>query len=125
MTDVISSRCAPMRSAVVRSHRTQSSIIALGLAAASVLAVGALQSVPRDGAQVAAIFSPWSDSADVMARVAQADGLMVRRGLIDSIVVVQSSEPGLIGRLYAAGAWLVIDPTIFGGCLAGRDDPAR
>jgi hypothetical protein len=39
--------------------------------------------------------------------------------------VVQSDEPGLIGRLYAAGAWLVIDPNVFGGCLAGHGDRAR
>jgi hypothetical protein len=125
MTDVFPSGCATMRSIIARTHGAQPLIIALGLAAASVLSVGALQAVPHDGAQVAAIFSPWSDSAGVMARVAQADGLMVRRGLIDSIVVVQSNEPGLIGRLYASGAWLVIDPSVFGGCLAGHGDPAR
>lgn len=100
-------------------------IIAAGLAAASVLAVAALQGVPRDGAQVAAIFPPWTSSAGVVTRVAQADGLLVRRGLIDSIVVVQSDAPGLIRRLYAAGAWLVIDPTVFGGCLAGHNEPVR
>jgi hypothetical protein len=100
-------------------------IIAAGLAVASVLTVAALQGIPRDGAQVAAIFPPWTSSGGVVVRVAQADGLVVRRGLLDSIVVVQSDKPGLIGRLYAAGAWLVIDPAVFGGCLAGHSEPAR
>ena len=115
----------PMRSAIEQRHSAQPLIIAAALAAASVVAVAALQGVPRDGAQVAAIFSPWMRSDRVMARVAQADALLVRRGLLDSIVVVQSDEPGLIRRLYAAGAWLVIDPTVFGGCLAGHSEPAR
>jgi len=100
-------------------------IMVASLAAASVLSVAALQAVPRDGAQVAVIFAPSTSSDGVMARVAQADGLLVRRGLFDAIVVVQSDEPGLVARLYAAGAWLVIDPNVFGGCLAGHSDSAR
>jgi hypothetical protein len=103
----------------------QSLIAAAGLAAASVLAMAALQAVPRDGTRVAAIFSPWANGGDVVARVAQANGRVVRLGLIDSIVLVQSDEPGLIRRLYAAGAWLVVDPDVFAGCLAGHGDRAR
>jgi|HubBroStandDraft_3_1064219.scaffolds.fasta_scaffold1748556_1 hypothetical protein len=114
-----------MRSDIERRRSAQPLIIAAGLAVASVLSVAALQAAPHDGAQVAAIFSPWTSSGSALTRVAQADGLLVRRGLIDSIVVVQSDEPGLIARLYAAGAWLVIDPNVFGGCLAGHGDSAR
>jgi ABC-type nitrate/sulfonate/bicarbonate transport system substrate-binding protein len=106
------------------SHKTQSLIAAALLAVLSVLAMAALQAHPRDGTQVAAIFSPWARDDAAIARVAQAGGLLVRRGIIDTIVVVQSDEPGLIDRLYAAGAWLVIDPATFGGCLAGRADVA-
>jgi hypothetical protein len=98
---------------------------AIGLAAASTLAMGALRALPRDGTQVAAVFAPWTSGGEVFARVADADGLVVRRGLFDAIVVVRSDAPGLIARLYGAGAWLVIDPDVFGGCLAGRSDPAR
>ena len=125
MTEASSSAAPPMRSTIEFKRGAQPLIIAVGLAAASVLAVAALQAVPRDGTQVAAIFAPWDESGGVMARVAQADGLLVRRGLFDSIVVVQSDEPGLIGRLYASGAWLVIDPNVLGGCLAGHGDRAR
>ncbi|HEY1543264.1 MAG TPA: hypothetical protein VGG01_12710 [Xanthobacteraceae bacterium] len=98
---------------------------AIGLAAASVLAMAGLEAHPRDGMQVAAVFAPWTSSGGVIAHVAEADGLVVRRGLFDSIIVVRSDAPGLIGRLYGAGAWLVIDPDVFGGCLAGQADPAR
>jgi hypothetical protein len=98
---------------------------AIGLAAASVFAMVGLQAYPRDGTQVAAVFAPWTGSGEVIARIADADGLVVRRGVLDSIVVVRSDAPGLISRLYGAGAWLVIDPDVFGGCLAGRPDEAR
>jgi hypothetical protein len=101
---------------------TQSLIVVAALVVASVLAMAALQAHPRDGAQVAAVFSPWTDGGGAIARVAQAGGLVVRRGIFDTIVVVQSDQPGLIARLYAAGAWLVIDPATLGGCLAGRSD---
>jgi hypothetical protein len=101
---------------------TQSLIAVAALVVASVLAMAALQAHPRDGAQVAAVFAPWTDDGGAIARVAQAGGLVVRRGIVDAIIVVQSDQPGLIARLYAAGAWLVIDPATLGGCLAGRDD---
>jgi hypothetical protein len=109
----------------VESSRTKQAVIAaVLLTAVSVVAMAGLQAQPRDGTQVAAVFSPWSGGAHVFARVAQAGGLVVRRGVIDAIVVVQSDDPGLIDRLYAAGAWAVIDPAALGGCLAGRADPA-
>jgi hypothetical protein len=98
-------------------------VAAACLGLASVLAMGALEAHPRDDAQVAAIFSPWTGGG-AFTRVAAAGGLVVRRGVIDTIVIVESDRPGLIGRLYAAGAWLVIDPGAFGGCLAGRTDIA-
>ena len=101
---------------------TQPWMAAAALVVASLLALAALQARPRDGAQVAAVFAPWTDDGGAIARVAQAGGLVVRRGVVGTIVVVQSDQPGLIARLYAAGAWLVIDPAALGGCLAGRGD---
>jgi hypothetical protein len=101
---------------------TQAWMTVAALAVASVLAMAALQAHPREGAQVAAVFAPWTSDGGAIARVAQAGGLVVRRGIVDAIVVVQSDQPGLIARLYAAGAWLVIDPATLGGCLAGRGD---
>jgi ABC-type nitrate/sulfonate/bicarbonate transport system substrate-binding protein len=93
------------------------------LTVVSLVAMAALQAQPRDDTQVAAVFSPWTSGEHALARIAQARGLVVRRGIIDAIVVVQSDEPGLIDRLYAAGAWAVIDPAVFGGCLSGQAGP--
>jgi ABC-type nitrate/sulfonate/bicarbonate transport system substrate-binding protein len=109
----------------VESSRTKQAVVAAAFfTALSVVAMAALQAHPRDGTQVAAVFSPWAGGEHAFARVAQAGGLVVRRGIIDAIVVVQSDDPGLIDRLYAAGAWAVIDPATLGGCLAGRADPS-
>jgi ABC-type nitrate/sulfonate/bicarbonate transport system substrate-binding protein len=104
------------------SRNTQAVVAAIVLTVASVAAMAALQMRPRAGTQVAAVFAPWTSGQHAIARVAQAGGLVVRRGIIDTIVVVQSDDPRLIDRLYAAGAWAVIDPAALGGCLAGRAD---
>ena len=53
-----------------------------------------------------------------LAAVLAARGVVVRQGAIGSILVVHGEEAGVIDRLYAAGAWAVIDPVAFGGCLA-------
>jgi ABC-type nitrate/sulfonate/bicarbonate transport system substrate-binding protein len=113
-----------VRNLSVGSARTiQAGVVATFLTTISVMSMAALQAQPRDRTQVAAVFSPWTSSEHAFAQVAQAGGLVVRRGIIDAIVVVHGDDPGLTDRLYAAGAWAVIDPTTFGGCLAGRADP--
>ena len=97
-----------------------SAIGAVLLAAASFVSVAALEAQPRDRTRVAAVFPPWTSAAHAVARVAQAGGLVVRPGVVDAIVVVQGADEGLVDRLYAAGAWAVVDPAAWGGCLAGR-----
>jgi hypothetical protein len=82
-----------------------------------------VQSRPQPGAaEVAAIFPPWIAPERALAQIAGAGGLVVRQGAFDSIVVVHGEEAGLVDRLYAAGAWAVIDPVAFGGCLVKRSD---
>jgi hypothetical protein len=95
--------------------------VAAALCALSVVGMAALETRPRDRTQVAAVFSPWTSGERAFAQVAQAGGLVVRRGIIDAIVVVQGDDPALIDRLYAAGAWAVIDPSAWGGCLVGSN----
>ena len=94
------------------------------LAAASVLSMVALEAQPRDRTRVAAIFPPWTSAEHAIAQAAQAGGRIVRPGLIDAIVVVQGDDADFAGRLYAAGAWAVVDPAAWGGCLASRPAPA-
>jgi len=94
------------------------------LAAASVLSVAALEAQPRDRMRVAAIFAPWTSAEAAFSRVAQAGGRVVRPGLVDAIVVAQGADADFADRLYAAGAWAVVDPAAWGGCLAGGSAPA-
>jgi hypothetical protein len=84
---------------------------------ASVVPIVWIQAQPRDGADVAAIFAPWATREAAFARTIAAGGMVVRQGTLDTILVVHGGNPGLIDRLYAAGAWAVIDPVAFGGCL--------
>ena len=90
---------------------------AVGMMLASVLPIIWIEAQPRDGADVAAVFPPWATGESAFARVVAAGGMVVRQGTLDTILVVHGANPGLIGRLYAAGAWAVIDPVAFGGCL--------
>jgi hypothetical protein len=94
--------------------------VALGLALAGLVALGWLQARPLAGAEVAAIFPPWTSRQTAFFSVLEAGGLVVRQGVVDTVLVVHGEAPQLIDRLYAAGAWAVIDPRAFGGCLIGR-----
>jgi hypothetical protein len=90
---------------------------ALGMIVLSVVPVLWIAAQPREGADVAAVFAPWATRESAFAGVVAAGGMVVRQGTLDTILVVHGGTPGLIGRLYAAGAWAVIDPVAFGGCL--------
>ena len=89
----------------------------LGLA--SFLPLAWLQARPHDAHEVAAIFAPWSRSESLLLRIREADVAIVRQGYFSNIVVVRSENPEFVHRLYRAGAWAVLDPAAFGGCLAG------
>jgi hypothetical protein len=89
-----------------------------------VLSLAALEAQPRDRTRVAAIFPPWTSAGNAMSRVARAGGHIVRAGFIDAVVVVQGDGADLPDRLYAAGAWAVVDPAAWGGCLTREAAPA-
>jgi len=97
--------------------RWQAALAASVMVLASVAPVAWIESRPRDATEVAVIFAPWMTREDAFARVLAADGLVMRQGIIESILVVHGVDFGLIDRLYAVGAWAVIDPVAFGGCL--------
>jgi hypothetical protein len=90
-----------------------------------VLPIAWVEARPRDDRQVAAIFAPWAGHDAAFLRAATAGGRVVREGILDNILVVRAERPGLIGRLYAAGAWIVIDPVAFGGCLVKGSSQAE
>jgi hypothetical protein len=92
-------------------------LVTLVAAAASAIAVP----TAPDSA-VAAVFPPWWDRSRAATAIASADGLILRSGAIDTILVVRPGPvvPGsvqLADRLRAAGALLVINADAARGCL--------
>jgi hypothetical protein len=62
---------------------------------ASVAAVGWLQAQPRDTSEIAVVFPPWMAPEAALLRVAAAGGLVVRQGLLGTILVVHGDDPKL------------------------------
>lgn len=85
---------------------------ALLLVAAPTMMV--LASVPQSG-QAAVLFDPALNDRDVLVRVASAGATFVRFGEAPGLVVVDLPEAGP-QALRGAGAWLVLDPLLLGGC---------
>lgn len=52
--------------------------------------------------------------ARAIAAVVQANGRILMS--YDYVTIARSEQPGFVGRLYAAGAWLVLDADQAGGC---------
>jgi hypothetical protein len=88
------------------------------LALFSVLWVAFLTMRPADGQPVAAIFPPIasSDRALAAAVAAGAEAILGFGGR-PFIVVMQSSDRGLIHHLYSEGALLVVRAPAAAGCL--------
>jgi hypothetical protein len=84
---------------------------------ASLLGLASLEARPGDSRTVAAIFPPWIGGQSAFGRMAAAGGAVIRAGLIDTILVGHSDDPDFVERLHERGAWLVLDPVAFGGCL--------
>ncbi len=89
-----------------------------------VMAVGigltAVAMIPPARGAVAIFVPPWASEAAPMTIIAKANGRFVRTGSADWVFLATSDEPGFAGRLYAAGAWIVANPIIAGGCVAER-----
>jgi hypothetical protein len=90
---------------------------ALGLLAASFAGLCWLELRPVDESFVAAVFPPWWGEARSIAAVAAADGAILGWGQPRSIVITRSDRPGFAERLHAAGALLLIAPSL-AGCSA-------
>jgi hypothetical protein len=104
-----------------RPRRWPAALFVMFLAVAGLAAIARFEARPPRGAEeVAAIFPPWMDRERALALVASTGGLVVRQGALDTVFVVHGNDPGLIDRLYAVGAWAVVDPVAFGGCLVRR-----
>ena len=75
---------------------------------------GAVADAPRTG-QAAVLFSPLSTRVDQMQAAAQAGVTIVRFGALPGTVIVQMDTPSAT-HLRSAGAWVIADPIILGGC---------
>lgn len=83
------------------------------------LAVGAALLMPLGLAAapvsetVAVIAAPGRDAAGIVAR---AGGTILRLGGWSNVLVVRAGPEDFVARLYASGAWLVLDARFAGGC---------
>ncbi len=71
------------------------------------------------GPEFVVLNRPGSSEAETAGLIAAADGALLRFGPTSSIVVAVSDQPGFALRLYRAGAWLVLSPSMLAGCPSG------
>lgn len=88
--------------------------IAVAMALATPLLLAGATLWPRDGRAMAVVVAPYADSTAAIGVVIAAEGSIVAATPLASIVVARSDRPDFARRLYAAGAWLVLDAPI--GC---------
>ena len=94
----------------------------LGFAVALVVPL-LLVAVPRSEV-VVLVGAPGSDAGDLVRIVAAAGGSIVTVDGGREIAVARAEDDGFVGRLYAAGARLVLDGRGAGGCVGARRDTA-
>jgi len=68
------------------------------------------------GGHVAVFGPPWAGFQDAARIVSLADGRILDAGATSNVVIAQASSPEFVSRLYAAGAWLVLDWENLAGC---------
>ena len=101
--------------------RTQSAPGLIGSAVA-LLTPLALLAIPRSET-VALVGRPGSETGAVIRMIAEAGGSILSLGGRPDVVIARSDSAGFVTRLYAAGARLVLDGSLAGGC--GRADQDR
>ncbi|MCJ2124206.1 hypothetical protein [Methylobacterium sp. J-077] len=65
---------------------------------------------------VAVVGPPGGGAAESVRIVAEAGGTLLNRAGPDNVVLARSDRKGFAGRLYAAGACLVLDGRLSEGC---------
>lgn len=82
----------------------------------SLLLLGAVVARPN-GSFVVVVTNPAESAVGNMAVIAEAGGRFVWSGRYSWISVAQSDEPGFVGRLFQAGATMVLNHDLAVGCL--------
>src|SRR3954453_15111261 len=67
-------------------------------------------------AGVAVVFAPWIEPGEAIARAVAAGANLVRLGVLPAIDIVTTADPGYVGRVFAAGALLALDPKVLAAC---------
>jgi hypothetical protein len=101
---------------------------ALLLPALAFLAILSLEVFAIDPSRpMAVVFAPGISADDALHIVVAAGGLPVRRErsvLTGQLIWVAAAEdPGFMNRVRRLGAWLVVNPYAFGGCLLKKAAP--
>jgi hypothetical protein len=90
----------------------------LGLMVALITTVpvtGALLDAPDQG-QAAILLDPRLSRSEQLLRIADAGAELVRFGAAPGALIVNITETSSPEALRAAGAWIIADPIILGGC---------
>jgi hypothetical protein len=97
---------------------------ALALLIVSAIAIVAAGFSPTGaGGQYALIAPPWFDQGQTMQLAGAAGGDVVDIGGFSNVMIVHAKDPNIVRALYAAGAWLVLDPARLRGCLGFTASP--
>lgn len=67
--------------------------------------------------QYAVVAPPWFNRHQTIGVIESVDAGIVDTGGPANMLIVHSSAPDAVRKLYAAGAWLVIDPVRLRGCI--------
>jgi hypothetical protein len=89
--------------------------VALLMTGLAALAVATLMPTGAGG-QYGVVAPPWYTLSRTIALVQRAQGQISDAGGPANIVIAHGRGPGFEHALYAAGAWLVIDPMQLRGC---------
>ncbi len=99
------------------------------LPAAGVLLVGTLFLASLTAApkawrgQLALVFTPSANAAQVAAAVAAMEARLVRHGGLRNLVVVSFDRETSYAEIHRHGAWLALDPILLGACSLVAADP--
>ena len=99
---------------------------ALLLLLASVLTLPLLSlRAPAAGQEVALLFPPGTTATESLRAVAAAEGLAVRAGGFDNLMIARFSQDLNWASVWDMGALAALDPAVAGACAALLKSPPR
>ncbi|MEM8952129.1 MAG: hypothetical protein AAGC99_22705 [Pseudomonadota bacterium] len=100
-----------------RRIRLSSFLPALLITLFSAALAGAASVGASENGKVGIIFPPGVSSEEGLRRVIAAGGLPIDVGAFDNIVIAWAESPAFQTLIKNEGAWFIVDPDGFGGCL--------